>query len=458
MATENLQVKFKVDTTEVKSGADEAKNKVKQAAQSMEGDVKKASSSMSNSLKEISRSTDQIGQSARKATSDLGTMEGQLKNVSRQMSAMQMFNMGARGVGMLGGVASNILKLQGDYEDAESVQSATKVGQGAFQGAAMGFAMGGPMGAAVGGLVGAGNALLDAAVAQKEAAAALMKGSVKTIEDIEQRYQDRTTQDTIAKQASARNFDVNAAQQQIRDARQALAQAKENQRIAQDNLYGRSGGINWMDEGQRKAFVEQERERLYGKKGDRSWGSALAEFTDPIFDKKNNDPETIVAEQYKLFAEEAQNAEKEVERAQKLLAMLAPLQARIDEEVQKTVDKWQNANAGYWKEFDDYQNGGPEKKKLSEAEKNLSSLQSQLQGIIKNPMAGRVTDSLTRIGGGRGYSAYNDSTVNIQKNIEAHLRTLIADQKTNIQTLTDELRQIERGLASIDPFAHWATH
>ena len=174
-----------------------------------------------------------------------------------------------------------------------------------------------------------------------------------------------------------------------------------------------------------------------------------------MLDRKNNDPETIVAEQYKLFAEEAQNAEKEVERAQKLLAMLAPLQARIDEEVQKTADKWQNANAGYWKEFDDYQNGGPEKKKLSEAEKTLSSLQAQLNGVIKNPMAGRVTDSLTRMGGGRGYSAYNDSTVNIQKNIEAHLKTLIADQKANIQTLTDELRQIRNGLTSIDPFAHW---
>ena len=455
MATENLQVKFKVDTTEVKSGADEAKNKVKQAAQSMEGDVKKASSSMSNSLKEISRSTDQIGQSARKATGELGEMEGRLKNVSRQMSAMTMFRMGARGVDMLSGVASNVLKLQGNYEGAENVQAAGKIAGGAFQGAAMGFAMGGPMGAAVGGLVGAGNALLDAAVAQKEAAAALMKGSVKTIEDIEERYQTRTAQEGIARQAAAKDFNVDAAQKQIRDARLALEQAKENQRIAQDNLYGRNGGINWMDEGQRKAFVEQERERLYGKKGERGWGQAIAEWTDPMLDKKNNDPETIVAEQYKLFAEEAQNAEKEVERAQKLLSMLAPLQARIDEEVQKTADKWQNANAGYWKEFDDYQNGGPEKKKLSESEKNLSSLQAQLQGLIKNPMAGRVTDSLTRMGGGRGYSSYNDSTVNIQKNIEAHLKTLIADQKANIQTLTDELRQIRYGLTSIDPFAQW---
>ena len=43
MATQELKVKFKVDTGEVKSGADEAKNKVKQATSQMASDTKQAS-------------------------------------------------------------------------------------------------------------------------------------------------------------------------------------------------------------------------------------------------------------------------------------------------------------------------------------------------------------------------------------------------------------------------------
>lgn len=444
MATENLQVKFKVDTSEVKSGADEAKNKVKQAAQSMEGDVKKASSSMSNSLKEISRSTDQIGQSARKATSDLGNMEGQLKNVSRQMSAMQMFNMGARGVGMLSGVASNVLKLQGDYEGAEKVQTAGQVVGGAFQGAAMGFAVGGPWGAAIGGLVGAGSALLDAAVKQKEAAAALLKSSTGTIEGIEERYQDRVMQESIAQQSRAKDFDSDAAMQQIRDARLALKNAQLHQADIQDVLYGRREGIydpseafglkpgsmksyrtqmNWMDQDTRDAFTQSLK--------DQGMGGA----------------ESFVSKQYQLFAEEAKNAEKEVERAQKLLAMLAPLQARIDAEQQKATERWMNGNAEFWKAFDDYQSGKTEKEELGnqlkEGQRTLAGYQSQLQGVISKP-AQSPTDALTRIGGGRGYTAYNNSTANIQKSIESNLRQLIKNQEAQNQQIIDRLEALNQ--------------
>lgn len=455
MATEELKVRFKVDTSEVKSGADEAKNKVKQTAQSMEGDVKKASSSMSNSLKEISRSTDQIGQSARKATSDLGTMEGQLKNVSRQISAMQMFNMGARGVGMLGGIASNIVKLNGDYESADAIGAGTKVAQGGLQGAAMGFAMGGPMGAAVGSLVGAGNALLEAAVEQKEAARELMKGSVKSIEDIENRYQARREQETIAAKATARDFDVDSARQEIAEARQALEDAKARQAKVQDTLYGRSGGINWMDERQRAELVRRKETALYGDPNNRSIGQRIASWTDPLMDS-SLDPEHLVAEQYKLFSDEARNAEAEVQRAQQRLQALAPLQARIDAEQQKATERWMNGNAEFWKAFDDYQSGKAEKEELGnqlkEGQRTLAGYQSQLQGVISRP-AQSPTDALTRIGGGRGYTAYNNSTANIQKSIESNLRQLIKNQEAQNQQIIDRLEALRQ-----DPTqATWAS-
>lgn len=443
MATQDLNVKFKVDASEVSKGSDEAKRKVKSAADTMASDVRRASSSMSSSMKDVERATQGIGNAAKAASNSVRQMEGDLKSVSRQMSAMQMFNMGSRGIGMLGGVASNVLKLQGNYEGAETVNGAVKVGQGAFQGAAMGFAMGGPLGSAVGGLIGAGNALLEAAVEQKEAARELLKGSVKSIEDIEERYQSRIRQETIASQATATNFDVDNAQKQIDEAKQALEDAKSNQRTAQDNLYGRNGGINWMDESQRNAFIEEERERLYGKKGERSWGQAIAEWTDPMLDRKNNDPEQIVAEQYKLFAQEASNADKEVQRAQQRLAELAPLQARIDAEKAKSDQFWLNSQAEFWnsgagKAFDDYQNGKDLKDQLKIDQASLADYQRQLNGVMARP-ADTPSDALTRIGGGRGYSAYNNSAANVQKQIEGHLRSVIDILQKSIDETTSRL-------------------
>ena len=70
-----------------------------------------------------------------------------------------------------------------------------------------------------------------------------------------------------------------------------------------------------------------------------------------------------------------------------------------------------------------------------------------------NPLKGaftastiRQTDSLTRIGGGTGYASYNNSTAQIQKNIETSLKTLISNQKNQndqiIQKL-DEFKNID---------------
>lgn len=450
MAQENLNVKFKIDTSEVKAGADEAKNKVKQTAQSMEGDVKKASASMSNSLKEISRSTDQIGQSARKATSDLGTMEGQLKNVSKQMSAMQAFHMGARGVGMLGGVASNILKLQGDYEGAENVDTLSNLGQGAFQGAAMGFAVGGGWGAAIGALAGAGSALLEAAVKQKEAAEATLAANRDVIENAESQNQDRILGNWASKTANAKDFDMDFAEDQINAAKERIKQAQADLNDALDIAKGRIstqytgtsfqvdgktlmrgqdfGNIDWTDKGQTARLEEQ-------------LGSGLFKYV------------------HDLVTQNVKDANKELADATKELAILAPLQERIAREKAKIANLW-NKTQSMWgyspdaKAFDDYQKGEDVKDRLKKEKETLSDYQSQLKGVSKS--FSTPTDALTRMGGGRGYTSYNNSTAQVQARIETNLKTLISNQKAQVQQLVDQLKQIQDGLATQDPFATWA--
>ena len=463
MATENLTVKFKVDATGVKTGADEAKNKVKSAAQTMSSDVKKASQNMESSVKSA---TNAVKQMDREVATASGSMERNLSKVSKQMSAMTAFRIGARGIGMLGGVAENIARLNGNYDAADSIGTASKVAQGGIQGAAAGFLMGGPAGAAVGALVGAGNSLLEAAAMQKEAARELMKGSVKTIEDIEDQYQTRTRQEEIASTASAKTFDSDAAARRIAEAKQALEDAKARQAEIQDTLYGRNGGINWMDEGQRKALIQQENERLYGKKGERSWGQAIASWTDPNMPRwlgggDEYDPEKLVAKQYQAFSEEAKNAEKEVQRAQQLLRELAPLQARIYEEQQKGAKFWMDSQSEFWngeggKAFDKYQKGGDIQDQIKESESTISELQKKLQGVVSRS-ANAPTDALTRIGGGRGYASYNNSTANYQSKVENHLKELIKLEQSKITDLKSELEDIKMGLGRLDPFSTWAS-
>lgn len=457
MATEELKVRFKVDTSEVKQGADEAKNKVKSAAQSMSSDVKSATRSMESSVKSATNAVKQMDREVATASS---SMEKNLGKVTRQMSAMTAFRIGARGIGMLGGIAENIAKYNGNYESASAIGTATSVAQGGIQGAAAGFLMGGPAGAAVGALVGAGNSLLEAAAMQKEAARELMKGSVKTIEDIEDQYQTRTRQEEIASTASAKTFDSDAAARRIAEAKQAVEDAKARQAAIQDTLYGRNGGINWMDEGQRKALVQQEKERLFGKEGERSWGQAIASWTDPMMDSER-DPEKLVANQYKLFAEEAQNAQKEVERAQRLLQELQPLQARIQEEQAKSAKFWMDSQADFWngeggKAFDKYQKGGDIQDQIKDSESTISELQKKLQGVVSRP-ANAPTDALTRIGGGRGYASYNNSTANYQSKVENHLKELIKLEQNKISDLKSELEDIKMGLSRLDPFSTWAS-
>jgi len=451
MATNNLEVKFKVDASEVTRGSDEAKRKVKNAADSMAASMREVSNATKDASSAVRQMEGQVASSSR-------SMERDLSKVARQMSAMQMFNLGARGVGLLGGVASNIAKYNGNYDAASTIDSTTKVAQGGMQGAAMGFAAAGPVGAAVGALMGAGNALLEAAVMQKEAARAMLNGSVKSIEDIEDRYQSRTRQEEIARQASAANFDSTAAAQQIAEAKQAVEDAKNRQADIQDILYGRKAGIidigslggygrgvatqemqgNWMDPSFRQRVTKNIEDAIHGQSG--TLGGEFNRLVGP-------NVETFVADQYKIFADEAKNAEEEVQRAQKRLQELAPLQARIDAEQSKIAQMWLNSQEEFWnsgagRAFDDYQNGKDLEDEKREKERTLADYQRQLQGVISRP-AETPTDALTRIGGGRGYAAYNNSTAQIQKNIENYLKTLISNQKSQIQEIIDELRTLK---------------
>ena len=263
MATNNLEVKFKVETSDLRKGSSDAKRTVKDSANQMARDVNGAAQNMASSMGRVNDATKQIANAANTASNGVrrleqnvaqsaSSMERNLSKVSRQMSAMQLFHMGVRGVQMLGGAAANIATLAGASSDTVSgINSATNVASSSLQGAALGWTMtgGNPIGAAVGGLVGAGSALLEAAVKQKEAAELQMETLRRSIKESKERIAaiDTAVQSRRRSQRAEEianmpvgAFDEKFAQGEIDKAKNALQLAEARQNAIQDMLYGRN--------------------------------------------------------------------------------------------------------------------------------------------------------------------------------------------------------------------------
>ena len=81
----------------------------------------------------------------------------------------------------------------------------------------------------------------------------------------------------------------------------------------------------------------------------------------------------------------------------------------------------------------------------------MAQYERELQGVASKP-AETPTDQLTRIGGGGGDASYNNSTAQIQRNIENYLKTLISNQKSQIQEVVDKLD----ALVNKDTTLSWA--
>ena len=264
MATNNLEVKFKVETSDLRKGSSDAKRTVKDTADQMARDVNGAAQNMSSSMGKVNDATKQIADAANTASNGVrnlennversaANMERSLSRVSRQMSAMQMFHMGSRAVEMLGGFATNIIKLSGGSKEwkesaIEDVQTVKSVALGTLQGASMGTNFG-PWGTVIGGLIGAGIALTEAAVKQKEAAEKQLGEYEKTANQIDTANQERLRQRSIQDMANMPDtqFDYKTAENQIQAARERYETAQSNLNASLDMAYGRNGYRTALD-------------------------------------------------------------------------------------------------------------------------------------------------------------------------------------------------------------------
>ena len=441
MATQELKVKFKVDTGEVKSGADEAKNKVKQATSQMASDTKQASASMSASMKDVQRATDGVANATKTATVAVKQMEGQVSQSAQKMSGelgkvaeqikgisgRQIANIGARGLGMAGRAvnwaADNLADEGSDTQAALKVGGAalTGAGSGVMMGAAIGSivpvigtAVGAAVGGAVGALAGAASELWEASSALKKSAEERQQAAQKTLQQAGNELRERDKLAGWDKENQVLLNGLGKTWWQSKDGTRSITGEERVFKVQEARQAELARAVKERDE-----FV---RAHQYDT-GEDAERSAI---TFSILEKAVNE----AAQHLQALApvvDAARKSQQETTAAEeKRRAAFEKASAALDERAQAYALKAQKDEV---------------KGEIREHQGTLSSLQSQLQGVVSRP-ANSPTDALTRIGGGRGYSAYNNSTANYQAKVENHLRELIKVEQSQLSELNTKLENL----------------
>lgn len=455
MATKELNIKLKVDAAEVASGSQEAKNKVKDAANQMASDVKSSADKMEQSFDAVAKSTEGIKSAAKGATDSVKQMEQQvdassksmadnLEAVSKKMSAMQAFRMGSRGAQMVGGLAQNIAESYGASETAGAIGMATDIAGNASQGAAMGFAVAGPMGAVAGGLLGAADSLFKAGKDLQDAAKAQDE---KAKDDLETRRREIVHQREVDKWSAEAKDLATAAygtsyQYGTDEGKAAIGKAISDQRKRLANLTAQRDqvALNYDENGD--IFAQAEKMR--------GLEEAIAYAAEKLNILETAANEAAEAERRRIEADEkaAIAAQESIEaRKQEAVAIRRRQEEADEKERQRQAAENARAEAKAVAEAQKAEEKAL-KEEQREGEKTLADLQSQLNGVASHTVGG-TTDSLTKIGGGVGYSSYNNSVEQVQKSIEQNLKQLIQNQTNQNQEIIQKLTDLtEKDLAA----------
>lgn len=455
MATQELNVKFKVDSSELKSKSDEAKQKVKNTASEMASDVKNASSSMEKHLDNVAESAKNIGGAAKTAGASVKTLENQVSQSSNKMagdlgkvadqikniSARQVAGIASRGLGMAAGFVG---KIGEDFEEGSSERLYADMGASALNGAASGVAMGavfGPIGAALGGAAGA---LMGAANELWNASKALDRSIEEQQRNAEQEFQSagreknernrlagyqqesaqwikRLQQDPWIGQDKYESIDAVYSEQQKRQNAVAQAQRRYDDFVSQhryDSGQAALDNLPMLETLRRGVQVAQERLQAFA----------------PVVQTATQMEESLI----RAEEEEAKAKEQAARTAEEAARKEAEAAAKREEADRQKADREAAAKEAAAQKAAIA--SVREEQKLKESE--LSDTQRQLQGLVSRPMGSNPNDALTKIGGGVGYASYNNSTAAIQTRIENHLKQLADNQKNQLQEIITRLEAL----------------
>ena len=210
MPAQELNVKFKVDSSELKSGSDEAKRKVAATASEMESEVRAAGRSMEDHLDAVAESAKNIGDAAKDAGDGVKALESQVSGSSGKMAAdlgkvaEEAKKLSARQMGAVAsralGLASQAVGWVGNTFTEEGTEERlwADTAGGALSGAASGAALGTMLapgvgtaiGAAAGALAGSAAKLYEAGKKLEEAAEEQRAKSERALQDAQGRLYD----------------------------------------------------------------------------------------------------------------------------------------------------------------------------------------------------------------------------------------------------------------------------
>lgn len=455
--TQELNVKFKVDASEVTKGSNDAKSKVKDAATQMANDVKSSSQKMEQSFKDVAKSTDAIKDATKTATTAVKTMETQvdssaknmeksMESVSKKMSAMMVAHGASTAMRMAGSAVQSFGPTLGMDEGAAKTTGSILTGaaSGINAGAQLGTVIGGPgmgtaIGAAAGGLMGAASALMTAGKELQDAAKAQDE---RAKSDLETRRKEIVHQNDVnkwTKEANTLAYNAygNGTVFGTDEGKAALGQSIADQRRRIANLTAQRDSIAMNYDENGDVFAQAEKMRSL----DESIAFATEKlniFLQAAQNAADVEEKAIAATEAGIkAAEDAIEARKQEAQNIRRRQEEADAKERQRQEA-KAVKDAEDAARAKQKEEEKNLNG-----KLREGESTLADLQSQLNGVFKG--ASTPSDSLTKMGGGVGYTSYNNSVEGVQKTISDNLKKLIENQTNQNQEIIDRLKDLTGG-------------
>lgn len=433
---EQLKIEATLDTSKLKQQAQQGMQSVVNEEKKVENQSKqtsKAVDSIGQSGKNVGQALQQAGSQGTDALKKVGNeAEKTAKKIAGIDTSVKNIKLG-QAIGLAGQfINSDTGKALGGYVGSQLGMSESAQGlagsaiQGGLSGAATGAMLAGPMGAAVGGLIGAGTALITAGRELQKAA----DSQLKNLE---------STKDRVIAERKERIFDNKVENLGETDLRQLLE--RERQKAAEANRQ--------IDKSLEANAIVNSTEYDYVP----GQGQVIRQSTG-----RNNE---ATIEKAKQIEEKLTNA---VERREKALERIARIEAEIARRnalpvgpeipeyirMQRDAEEQERRNAetkakaeaeakakeeyNRQKAFDTYTIEQKKEKISSLQDTQLKPLESMMSGMASF----RLTDSLTRIGGGSGYGVQMQGINRYVSSISNNIQTI----KGIIQQELDAIREL----------------
>ena len=418
---EQLRISAELDTSKLKQQAQQGMQSVVNEEKKVENQSKqtsKAVDSIGQSGKNVGNALQQAGSQGADALKKVGNeAEKTAKKIAGIDTSVKNIKLG-QAIGLAGQfINSDTGKALGGYVGSQLGMSASAQGlagsaiQGGLTGAATGAMLAGPMGAAVGGLVGAGAGLVSAAKEQERAAIALIKAADERQAINRDRTKEIDRQEAEAKKN--KEFDT-----------------KFNELISKGDF----AGANKLVEEARKEYQSQFE---LGDKGIHN--SKIQMDATPLENRSANyksyDDYLTMRTSGQAGLMRMDNYEARIKAAQQRTAQEQTREAekKAQEAARQAEQAEQEARARQ-KAFDTYT--------IEQKRERISNIQDTQLKPLESMMGGmasfRLTDSLTRIGGGSGYGVQMQGINRYVSSISNNIQTI----KGIIQQGLDAIREL----------------